>query len=63
MKLITKWKERYERWQEWCHYCQWSWFSKVLVLIGLKKSAWFNTFMINPTITREFYNEGFDNDF
>lgn len=63
MKLITKWKERYERWQEWCHYCQWNWLKKFLVLIGLKKSYWFNQFTINPTITREFYNEGFDNDF
>ena len=50
-------RHRYYRWKEWCKYSKWNKVSKFLVLIGLKKSTWFNTFMINPFETREFYNE------
>ena len=55
--MIKKLKHRYWRWKEWRRYSRWNWFAKVLVLIGLKKSTWFDSFMINPFLTKEYDNE------
>ena len=56
-KIVQIWnnlKHRYYRWKEWCRYSKWNKVSKVLVLLGLKKSTWFDTFMVDPFTTREY---------
>ena len=44
--MIAKLKYRWRRWREWCHYSRWHWWSKIFVFLGLKKSIWFDSFMI-----------------
>lgn len=55
-KIFQLWndlKRRYHRWKEWCKYSKWNKVSKVLVFLGLKKSTWFDSFMIDSyTIKR-----------
>lgn len=48
---MKKLKKRYYRWKEWRRYSKYNWFQNVLVFLGIKKSKWFDAFMINPFMT------------
>lgn len=36
---------RYKRWLEWKKFSNYSRFKKILVFLGIKKSAWFDSFV------------------
>lgn len=42
--MLKKWKKRYWKWKIWKNYCSGSEPYKVLVLLGLRHSPWFDIF-------------------
>lgn len=43
--MFRKWKYRYRKWKAWKKYSTWNWFQKLLVLLNIRKSTWFDTFI------------------
>jgi hypothetical protein len=41
-------KRRYEKWKDWKKYCGYLWIKKILILLGLKKSYWFDHYEYLP---------------
>ena len=44
--MIQKMKYRYLKWKDWCRYSKNGMLYNILVLLGIKKNRWFNSWKI-----------------